>query len=78
VEDDVRQQKPPKITKLAIGVDGGFNHDPTIEVTYEDIHSLIVYPEFEPIDLGNPTIPKQVIYRQFINNFNTNPASNCY
>lgn len=58
--DDGKDEVPTKITKLAIGVEGGFQQDANSEILYEDIHSLIVYPSFVVIELNNPLIPEKV------------------
>jgi len=50
---------PKKPTRLAIGVEGGF--DGGVEkVEYEEQHSLVILPEFATITLPNTQLPQKV------------------
>ena len=50
---------PKKPTRLAIGVEGGF--DGGVEpVEYQEETALVILPEFVAIPLPNPALPPQV------------------
>lgn len=51
----------PKITKLAIGVDGGFNPD-SEEAMYNttETNTIVVYPSMEQIPLNHSDLPRKI------------------
>lgn len=50
-----------KITRLAIGLEGGFAPDSTKpKFEYIDHHSVILLPEFTSIPWPNPDLPVEV------------------
>ena len=62
--DDGNDEVPAKITKLAIGMEGGFQQENNSEIIYEDIHNLVVYPNFVVVELNNPLIPEKVRFHK--------------
>ncbi|KAI1301360.1 Ubiquitin carboxyl-terminal hydrolase 5 [Halotydeus destructor] len=55
-------EQPKKITKLAIGVEGGF--DPNADAKkyeYEDYNTLVILPSFQEISLSDENLPNDVI-----------------
>ena len=68
VVDEVPPSKKP--TRLAIGMEGGF--DGGVEkVEYEESYSLLVLPEFTIIPLPDPQLPQKVwvackVLRRFV------------
>jgi ubiquitin carboxyl-terminal hydrolase 5/13 len=57
--DDQDQDVPKKkITKLAIGVDGGFNPDsPADEFEVQEMNAIVIVPGFVTIQLDDPDLP---------------------
>lgn len=52
-----------KITRLAIGVDGGFDSDAgKRNYEYEDIYNVVVLPDFKTFEWPNPNLPEKVIF----------------
>lgn len=49
-----------KITRLAIGVEGGFNPDGGKKFEYEYIYGVVVLPSFASIPWPNTTFPDVV------------------
>lgn len=72
-EDDTEGPEK-KITRLAIGLEGGFDPDsskPKFE--YIDHYSIVILPEFITIPWPNQDLPPQVckyIYLSFLLSFN--------
>lgn len=53
------EETKPKVTKLALNVDGGFQtNEPKFE--YEEINSVVLLPEFLEIPLNLPDLPEKV------------------
>ena len=57
----------PKITKLAIGVDGGFDITDKNKHEFDEINSIVILPQFAVIPLPNPELPEQVLSHFFDN-----------
>lgn len=50
-----------KITRLAIGVEGGFDSDAGRKnYVYEDIYSVVVLPDFRIFEWPNANLPEKV------------------
>ena len=59
--DDNSEGQPKKITKLAIGVEGGFNPDAEKNrFELEEINTLVVMPGFIEVSLLDPELPQEV------------------
>lgn len=61
IEDQEQEPHPKKITKLAIGLEGGFNpngEDAKYHTT--ETNTLVVYPSFKQIALDSPDLPDNV------------------
>ena len=68
---EVPEQKkvePPekKPTRLAIGVEGGFDGGEVKKAEFEDHTSIVILPEFQTIPLPNPNLPQKVIVCLFV------------
>lgn len=51
-----------KITRLAIGVEGGFDSDAgKRKFEYEDIYNVVVLPDFKTFEWPNSNLPEKVI-----------------
>nr|CAG4638254.1 EOG090X0181 [Cyclestheria hislopi] len=56
VSKDKSEHEPEKkITRLAIGVEGGFQVDDGKKYEYEDTHTIVILPHFTQIKLPHPT-----------------------
>lgn len=60
----VKKKLPPNeeavkkpITKLAIGLEGGFNPDDSNKYSYDETHTIVVLPDFTKIPLNNSDLP---------------------
>ncbi|XP_054160673.1 ubiquitin carboxyl-terminal hydrolase 5-like [Oppia nitens] len=51
----------PKITKLAIGVEGGFDVNSQSRQQYDDMNEIVILPQFVTIPLPNPDLPEQIL-----------------
>ncbi|XP_074593148.1 ubiquitin specific protease 5 [Brevipalpus obovatus] len=51
---------PKKITKLAIGIEGGYNPSED-KSSYQEINSIVILPEFQRIPLPNLELPEKVL-----------------
>lgn len=49
-----------KITRLAIGIEGGFPMESTTKYEYEEKHSIAIFPGPIEIPLPHPNLPIQV------------------
>ena len=56
-EEDVH---PKKITKLAIGVEGGFNPDAPKNYRLETSYAIVILPDFIEIAYPNDCLPEKV------------------
>lgn len=50
-----------KITRLAIGLEGGFQVENSAKYEYEEKNSVSIFPGPKEIELPNPNLPAQVI-----------------
>ena len=57
VEEEPPQKKP---TRLAIGVEGGFEGGVVEKAEYEDHTSIVILPEYQTIPLPSPDLPQKV------------------
>ena len=57
VEEEPPQKKP---TRLAIGVEGGFDAGVVEKAEYEDHTSIVILPEYQTIPLPSPALPQKV------------------
>ena len=57
VEEEPPQKKP---TRLAIGVEGGFDAGVVEKAEYEDHTSIVILPEYQTISLPSPALPQKV------------------
>lgn len=52
-----------KITRLAIGVEGGFQVEDTTNYHYEEVNSLAIFPGPATYLLPIPNLPKEVNFK---------------
>ena len=57
VEEEPPQKKP---TRLAIGMEGGFDGGVVEKAEYEDHTSIVILPEYQTIPLPSPDLPQKV------------------
>ncbi|XP_015787617.1 ubiquitin carboxyl-terminal hydrolase 5 [Tetranychus urticae] len=54
-------EQPKKITKLAIGLEGGYNPGGAGKVSYHEQNEIVILPEYERIPLPNENLPEKVL-----------------
>ncbi|XP_077998917.1 ubiquitin carboxyl-terminal hydrolase 5-like [Glandiceps talaboti] len=57
VKEDPPKKKP---TRLAIGVEGGFDVEDEQEYEYEETNAIVILPDFVEVSLPNPSLPEKV------------------
>ena len=57
MEEEPPQKKP---TRLAIGVEGGFDAGVVEKAEFEDHTSIVILPEYQTIPLPSPALPQKV------------------
>ncbi|XP_072040059.1 ubiquitin carboxyl-terminal hydrolase 5-like isoform X2 [Amphiura filiformis] len=57
-KEDVEAKAKP--TRLAIGVEGGFDVEDQNEYDYQDENSIVILPEWDEVPLSNPDLPEKV------------------
>lgn len=63
LKKEIKQEKPvveKKPTRLAIGLEGGFNVNEGKKYEYEEVLSIILLPDFYEIPLPSPDLPETV------------------
>ncbi|CAG2114220.1 unnamed protein product, partial [Medioppia subpectinata] len=55
------EETKPKITKLAIGIEGGFDVNSQPKQQFDEINSVVILPQFTVIPLPNPDLPEQLL-----------------
>jgi ubiquitin carboxyl-terminal hydrolase 5/13 len=63
VPEQKKVDEPPekKPTRLAIGVEGGFDGGEVKKAEFEDHTSIVILPEFQTIPLPNPNLPQKFL-----------------
>lgn len=54
------ESKKPKVTKLGINIDGGFQTSDT-KVEFEEINTIVLLPDFVEIPLSSPNLPEKIV-----------------
>ncbi len=52
-QDEQVEGVPEKVSKMAIGVEGGFSSPDVKKYSFEDSHQVVVLPEFKAYAMGD-------------------------